>query len=118
MSTDEEKAIREEQELLKNLKVEELILQSVVTFINVSGMKLVEEKDAEQAKAGIEAARALLPLCPEEQVVPIQQALSQLQMLYVRETQPQEQSGEQAREAPQDKPPERPKPKIWTPGSP
>jgi hypothetical protein len=114
VSTDDEKAIREEQELLRNLKVEELILQSVVTFINVSGMKLVEEKDAEQAKAGIEAARALLPLCPEEQTEPIKQALSQLQMLYVRETQPQD----QAAESTSDKPPERPKPKIWTPGSP
>ena len=89
----------------------------MVTFINVSGMKLVEEKDAEQAKAGIEAARALLPLCPEEQTEPIKQALSQLQMLYVREAQPQEQSGEQPQEAAQEKPPERPKPKIWTPGS-
>jgi hypothetical protein len=90
----------------------------VVTFINVSGMKLVEEKDAEQAKAGIEAARALLPLCPEEQTEPIKQALTQLQMLYVRETQPKEQAGEEAPEAPGEKPPERPKPKIWTPGSP
>lgn len=90
----------------------------MVTFINVAGMKLVEEKDAEQAKRGIEAARALLPLCPEEQTEPIQQALSQLQMLYVKQTQPQGGADEGAEERPQEKPPERPKPNIWTPGSP
>ena len=89
-----------------------------MTFINVSGMKLVEEKDTEQAKRGIEAARALLPLCPEEQTEPIKQALSQLQMLYVRETQPQGQPQEEGGEQAQEKPPERPKPNIWTPGSP
>ena len=90
----------------------------MVTFINVAGMKLVEEKDTQQAKRGIEAARALLPLCPEEQTEPIQQALSQLQMLYVKETQPQTGAEEGAEERPQEKPPERPKPNIWTPGSP
>ena len=36
----------------------------------------------------IEAVRALLPLCPEEEAAPIREALSQLQMAYVRETGP------------------------------
>ena len=112
MSTEEDKSTEEDRQLLKDLKVDDLILQSVVTFINVSGMKLIEEKDPEQAKSGIEAARALLPLCPEEQIEPIKQALSQLQMLYVRET--QQQAEPQQQEA---KPEPPPKPKIWTPGS-
>jgi hypothetical protein len=61
----------------------------VVTLVNLSGRRLTveEEKDVEQAKLGIEAVRALLPVCPEEEAKPIRDALSQLQMIYVRETQ-------------------------------
>ena len=51
-----------------------------------------------QAKEAIDAARALLPLCPEEAVAPLKDALSQVQMLYVKATQtPAEQ--EERREA-------------------
>ena len=92
------------REAIKNLRVEDVLLQTVVTLVNLSGRRLTvdDEKDLEQAKAGIEAVRALLPLCPEEEATPIRDALSQLQMIYVRET----------------KEPERPPnegPKIWTP---
>jgi hypothetical protein len=97
-------------EQLKRLKVDDILLQTVVSLINLSGHKLTAEdaKDPEEARKGIEAARALLPLCPEEQVAPIQEALSQLQMLYVRE------SKGPGEEPPP--PPEPPKPDIWTPG--
>jgi hypothetical protein len=40
--------------------------------------------DLQQARLAIEGARALAPLCPQEQSEPIQQALSQLQMAYAR----------------------------------
>ena len=76
-----------------------MVVHSLVNLINVTGIGLTEKKDVEGAKKGIEAARALLPLCPEEQAGPIKEALSQLQMLYVRETQPEQ----------------KPKPDIWTP---
>jgi hypothetical protein len=59
-----------------------------------------EEKDKEQAHKAIEAVRALLPLCPEEEAGPVRDALSQLQMLYVKET------DERAKA----------RSKIWTPG--
>ena len=99
------------REQLRRLRIDDVLLQTVVTLINLSGRKLTveDEKDLEQAKKGIEAARALLPLCPEEQIEPIKEALSQLQMVYVRETQG---PGE---EPPPPPPP--PKPDIWTPGS-
>ena len=99
------------KEQLRQLRIEDVLLQTVVTLINLSGRRLTveDEKDLEQAKKGIEAARALLPLCPEEQIQPIKDALSQLQMVYVRETQG---PGE---EPPPPPPP--PKPDIWTPGS-
>jgi hypothetical protein len=45
----------------------------------------------------------MLPLVPDEAKTPIQNALDQVQMLYVRET--------------SEKKDEPPPPKIWTPGS-
>ena len=77
------------REALKQLRVEDVVFQTVVTLVNLSGRRLTveEEKDVEQAKLGIEAVRALLLICPEEEAGPIRDALSQLQMIYVRETQ-------------------------------
>jgi hypothetical protein len=87
---------------LRELKVDDVLLQTVVTLINLGGRRLTvpEEKDREQAHKAIEAVRALLPLCPEEEAAPIKDALSQLQMLYVKET------DERAKA----------RSKIWTPG--
>ena len=84
------------------------MLQTVVTLINLSGRRLTiaEEKDTEQAKLGIDAARALLPLLPEEEAKPVKDALAQLQMAYVRASQ----------EPPAEEPPKpKPESKIWTP---
>ena len=105
-------------EQLRQLRVEDILLQTVVTLVNVSGHKLTapEAKDVEQAKQGIDAARAILPLCPQEQLAPIKEALSQLQMLYVRETQ-QPEPGDQPQPEQKAQPEQRPKPDIWTPGS-
>jgi hypothetical protein len=99
-------------EELKKIKVGDVILQTVVTLINLGGQRLVgEERDLEQARLAIEGVRALLPLCPEEESKPIKDALSQLQMLFARESQaPAAEPAEPAE-------PEPPKPesKIWTP---
>ncbi len=76
------------REALAQLRVEDILLHTAVTLVNLAGRRLTvpEEKDLEQARSGIEAVRALLPLCPEEEAAPIREALSQLQMIYVRET--------------------------------
>jgi hypothetical protein len=81
----EEEQLREQ---LKQLKIDDVLLQTVVTLVNLSGRKLTvdDEKDPDQARKGIEAARALLPLLPEEGVQPVKDALAQLQMVYVKET--------------------------------
>jgi hypothetical protein len=102
-----EEEIREQ---LKQLKIDDVLLQTVVTLINLSGRKLTveDEKDLEQGRKGIEAARALLPLLPEEGTQPVKDALAQLQMIYVRET-----KGPAEPEGPAQPP--RPKPDIWTP---
>jgi hypothetical protein len=112
-SEEELRAALEEQ--MKKITVTDVLLQTVVTLVNLSGRRLTveEEKDLEQARLGIEAVRALLPLCPQDQVGPIKDALSQLQMLFARETQqPGEAAPPQEEEPKVDKPPQS---KIWTP---
>jgi hypothetical protein len=94
-------------EALKQIKTEDVVVQTVATLVNLAGQKLSVEgaKDPEEAKRAIDAARHMIPLVPEEAKDPIQNALDQIQMLYVRETSDKE-----------DEPPP-PESKIWTPGS-
>jgi hypothetical protein len=91
---------------LRQIKTEDVVVQTVATLVNLAGQKLSVEgaKDPEEAKRAIDAARHMLPLVPEEANAPIQNALDQIQMLYVRESSEKK-----------DEPP--PPPKIWTPGS-
>ena len=91
------------------------MLQTVVTLINLGGQRLMgEERDLEQAKLAIDGVRALLPLCPEEESKPIRDALSQLQMLFARESQePKAEPGPEPEPEPQAEP--KPESRIWTP---
>jgi hypothetical protein len=90
-------------EALKQIKTEDVVVQTVATLINLAGQKLSVEgaKDPDEAKNAIDAARHMLPLVPDEATGPVRNALDQVQMLYVKESEP---------------PPE-PESKIWTPGS-
>ena len=102
------------------------MLQTVATLVNLAGQKLSipEAKDPAEAKKAIDAARVMLPLCPEEAVGQIKDALAQVQLLYVRE-----QGGAGAEPQPGAPGEEQPQPgsdeaerakarsKIWTPGS-
>lgn len=76
------------REAFSRIRVRDVLLQTVVTLVNVGGHRLTEEgqKDPEEARQAIEAVGAMLPLCPQDEVRPVRDALSQLQMLYVRET--------------------------------
>ena len=114
------------EEEMKRITVQDVLLQTVVTLVNLAGRRLTVEgeKDAEQGRLAIEAVRALLPLCPEEQVAPVRDALSQLQMIYVREAgesggQAPEPSAEQpqqpAQPSPSDPEREKARSKLWTP---
>jgi hypothetical protein len=99
---------------LKQIKTEDVVVQTVATLVNLAGQKLSVEgaKDPAEAQKAIDAARHMLPLVPEEAKPPIQNALDQIQVLYVREssgTAPEEEP------PPKDEPP--PQSKIWTPGS-
>jgi hypothetical protein len=78
---------------IKKIRVEQVVLEQVVTLVNL-GMRRTglapgtePERDADQVRYAIEAVRAQLPLVDEfapQQAGPIRDALSQLQLAYVR----------------------------------
>ena len=91
-SEEELRAALEEQ--MRRIRVEDVIVQTVVTLVNLGGRRLglgmspeeqAEEKDPEQARQAIEAVRALAPLLPPDAAQPIRDALSQLQMAYAQQ---------------------------------
>ena len=69
--------------------VADVLVSTTASLINLAGIRLTEQehRDPDKAKEAIDAARALLPLCPEEVAAQIKDALSQVQMLYVKEAQ-------------------------------
>jgi hypothetical protein len=120
-----EEEIRALEAEMEKLTVGDVLLQTIVTLLNLGARKagLVEgaEADLPQVKQAIDGARALLPLVePEhgEQLAPVRDALSRLQMAYVQK------SGEQPPAA--ERPAEEPKPgepgpaqksgRLWIPG--
>jgi hypothetical protein len=78
---------------LKQIRVEQILFEQVVTLINL-GMRKTgmapgteDERDLGQVRIAIEGVRALTPLLEQaapEQSQPIRDALSQLQLAYVR----------------------------------
>jgi hypothetical protein len=82
------------EEELRRITVRDVLVQTVVSLVNLAGQRLglSEEtrdmRDLDQVRMAIEGVRALLPLIEEdnpEQVRPVRDALSQLQMVYARE---------------------------------
>jgi hypothetical protein len=127
VSTPQEPTEEQLLDALRRVKVDDVVLQTVATLVNLAGQKLTipEAKDPAEAKRAIDAARAMLPLVPEEAVGQIKDALSQVQMLYVRETggQPgaEQPPGEPAAAEPEPSADEaaraEARSRIWTPGS-
>jgi hypothetical protein len=69
-------------------EVADVLVSTTASLVNLAGIRLTEKEHRNPAKAkeAIDAARELLPLCPEEAAGPIKDALSQVQLLYVKET--------------------------------
>jgi hypothetical protein len=95
MSEDELRAAYEQQleEQLRTLRVEDVIVQTIVTLVNLGGRRAglapgtEDERDPEQLRLSIEGARALLGLIEGElgpDASAIREALSQLQMAYAQ----------------------------------
>ena len=91
--SEEELRARLEEEL-RRITVRDVLLQTVVSLVNLGGQRLglgegaEEMRDLGQVRLAIEGVRALLPLLEEEnpeQVKPVREALAQLQMVYARE---------------------------------
>lgn len=78
---------------IKKVRVEHVLVENVVTLVNL-GMRRTglspgteDERDLAQVRLAIEAIRALLPLLEEAapaQAGPVREALSQLQLAFVR----------------------------------
>lgn len=130
------------QEELRKVRVEQVVVESALSILNIAIMRAglmpgtEGEKDLQQVRIGIEAVRALVPqveqLAGPEQTRPIRDALSQLQMVYVQGTgggepapegEPEATPGAAAGSAPQ--PPQDPREgpgpaqssgRLWVPG--
>jgi hypothetical protein len=119
---------------MKRIKVDDVVLQTVVSLINLGGRRAglapgtEEERDLDQVHTAIEAVRALLPLLERDPEVakelgPIRDAVSQLQMAYAqlsggepgKPAKPAEEpkAGEEAK--PETGPPKSSS-RLWTPG--
>ena len=127
-SSEEEMRAAIEAEM-ERLTVDDVLLQTVVTLINLGARKAglaappgeeQSKRDLDQVKQAIEGARALLPqLEPRhaEQLKPVKDALSQLQMAFVQLS-----GGQPSPPAPEEPPQEEgPGPaqrsgRLWVPG--
>jgi hypothetical protein len=114
---------------MEKLTVDDVLLQTLVTLINLGARKAglaappgeqETKRDLEQTRQAIEGARALLPLLEGrhgQEVAPLKDALSRLQMAFVQL------SGGAPAEEPEDKQPEEGAPgpaqssgRLWVPG--
>ena len=93
---------------IRKVRVEDVLLQSIVSVLNLSGRRIAkeDERDLEQAQLGIDAADAVVDLLPEQARPQIRQAISELQLLYAKyaegdeaAAQPEEAAQSQAGEA-------------------
>jgi hypothetical protein len=83
----EEKVRQRLEEEIKKVRIEDVILQSVVSILNLTARRIAkeDERDLEQARIGIEACRALVDQLPEEPAKQVREALAELQLLYAKE---------------------------------
>ena len=118
-----EEEIRALEAELEKLTVDDVLLQTVVTVINLGARKagLAEgaEPDMPQVKQAIDAARALLPLVEPrhgESLGPVRDALSRLQMVYVQRSGGAQETPEEPEQPPQGPGPAQQSGRLWVPG--
>jgi hypothetical protein len=113
------------EEQLRRVRVQDLLLESVVSVLNLSARRVAkeDERDLEQARVGIEAVRAVIGLLDDEPAAQVRSALAEVQMLYAKEAgaagEPTAQEGAGPESPAREKPAgraQRPGPsKLWTP---
>ena len=114
------------EEQLRKVRVQDLLLESVVSVLNLAARRIAkeDEQDLEQGRIGIEAVRAVVDLLDPEPAAQVRSALSEVQMLYAKYAneggEPPEEGGPQPPEGGQPPPPapgsQGGPSKLWTPG--
>ena len=124
--TEEELRQRIEEQIRK-ARVQDLLLESVVSILNLSARRVAkeDERDLEQAQVGIEAVRAVVDLLDPEPAKQVKSALSEVQMLYARQAGGAPPAGEEGAEEPKGPEPKPEAPprggqrrrptRLWTP---
>ncbi len=120
---DQEELQRRLEEQLRQIRVQDLLLESVASILNLAARRIskADERDLEQGRVGIEAVRAVVDLLDEGPREQVREALSQVQMLYAREArggdEPPPEGGEPPpATGPSSGPrPGEPPPRLWTP---
>jgi hypothetical protein len=123
-----EEQLRQLEAEMERITVDDVLLQTVVTLLNLGARKAglgappeqAPPADWEQVRQAIEGARALVPLLEQrhaEQLGPVRDTLARLQMVYAQRA---------GGEAPQQQPSEAPKRdepgpaqssgRLWVPG--
>jgi hypothetical protein len=74
------------EEGMRTVRVQDVVLESAVTIVNITARRIAkeDERDLEQARIGIEAVRGLVDLLDPEPQAQVRNALSELQMIYAR----------------------------------
>lgn len=85
-AVNEELRVKMEEEI-KKVTVEDVVLQSTVSILNLAARRIAkeDERDLAQGKLGIDVVRALLEHLPDEARERVQEAVSELQLLYAKE---------------------------------
>jgi hypothetical protein len=118
---DEEELQRRLEEQLRKVRVQDLLLESVASILNLAARRIAkeDERDLEQGRVGIEAVRAIVDLLEPQARDQVREALSQVQVLYAREAKgPGETADETEEPAPEPSPqqPSAGRPSgLWTP---
>jgi hypothetical protein len=128
-----EEELRALEAEMEKLTVDDVLLQTLVTLINLGARKAglaappgdePPKRDLEQVKQAIDGARALLPLLEPrhaKELAPVRDALSRLQMAFVQLSGGQAPTDEPPAEAPPEPQEEGPGPaqrsgRLWVPG--
>jgi hypothetical protein len=124
----EEELRRRLEEELRKLRIQDVLLQSVVSLINLTSRRIAkeDEQDLDQARVGIDAVRALVDFLDPDSANQVRNALSELQVAYARAAGTGGEPGEPGREEPPSGEPEegapserrgerKPPPGLWTP---
>ena len=80
---------------LRKVRVQDLLLESVVSVLNLAARRIAkeDERDLEQGRIGIEAVRAVVGLLDPEPAAQVRSALSEVQMLYAKQAEGGEEPG-------------------------